>query len=268
VSVDRCRGHGRGRTSSIHHRVACRRRPRAKPSASLSSGHGVMWGLLTISGYAPSHYSPGPPAAACRRERATPAGGPSRRPPALVDRLSAKARGRLADVTSGRLAARAWGGGPRPPAADEAPAACPSDRPGPGWRLASSGSVTTLTSSAWASPCSSGVIRRGSVILAPLATLPFAPPSIFWVMADDLDGPKAGMQPSCRRHGRSIGPLPCRCDPGRRHLTLVMRASSGGRGLQVPIASQDVNLQGSLCARNLPLGPRPQRLESSRRLGG
>ena len=34
-------------------------------------------------------------AAACKRERAAPAGGPSRRPPALVDRLSGRALGQL-----------------------------------------------------------------------------------------------------------------------------------------------------------------------------
>jgi hypothetical protein len=52
VAVDRSRGHGcGGEGRSIHHRVACRPAPRAKPSASLSSGHWLIGGVLTISGH-------------------------------------------------------------------------------------------------------------------------------------------------------------------------------------------------------------------------
>src|SRR5215218_3868134 len=65
------------------------------------------------------------------------AGGAKRRPPALVNRLLESSAEANATVTSNRLAARAWAGAPRPPAADESPAACPSGHPGPGWRLAS-----------------------------------------------------------------------------------------------------------------------------------
>jgi hypothetical protein len=65
------------------------------------------------------------------------AGGAKRRPPALVNRLLESSAEATAAVTSNRLAARAWAGAPRPPAADESPAACPSGHPGPGWRLAS-----------------------------------------------------------------------------------------------------------------------------------
>src|SRR4029453_18930346 len=75
-----------------------------------------------------------------------------------------------------------------------------------------SGSVIALTSSAWASPCSSGVIRLGPPILAPSSSSLWSLPSIFWVIAndqvmaddlDDLDGPKATRS---RRRGRERKP--------------------------------------------------------------
>jgi hypothetical protein len=57
----------------------------------------------------------------------------------------------------------------------------------------------------WASPCSSGVIRRGSAILAPSPSSLCPSPIILWAIAhaevmandlNDLDGAEGGPQPA------------------------------------------------------------------------
>jgi hypothetical protein len=96
----------------------------------------------------PSTYRGTPPR--CRRyatRRAPPAGGGDqgrsrlrrkrpRGPPSRGRSWRVALEKRLGAV-SRYVPARAWGGAPRPPAADESPAACPSGRPGSGWRRAS-----------------------------------------------------------------------------------------------------------------------------------
>jgi hypothetical protein len=97
------------------------------------------------------------------------------------------------------------------------------------WRAAcQSGSVTALTSSAWASPCSSGVIRRGSAILAPRQA-PLCSLIILGVIAndsvmandlDDLDGAEGGPQPA---EGRELVIVDL------RHMTIMPPSRPGHR---------------------------------------
>jgi hypothetical protein len=102
-----------------------------------------------------------------RKSRRLPSGGPEQEPPTVVvDRSPDRALAglQLLHRIGPRLAlGEALLGLQQPMHHDQL-----AHQVVEGWLAAcQSGSVTALTSSAWASPCSSGVIRLGSAILAP-----------------------------------------------------------------------------------------------------
>jgi hypothetical protein len=74
-------------------------------------------------------------AAACKLERAAPAGGPKREPARTLGPVTNRSADGTVAVTSGRPAVPAWPGAPQPPAADAPPAACAAGHRGPGGRF-------------------------------------------------------------------------------------------------------------------------------------
>ena len=133
------------------------------------------------------------------------AGGAKRRPPALVNRLLESSAEADVTVASNRLAARAWAGAPRPPTADESPAACHQVIEGLAGDL-----PVWIGDRPDQERVGLAVLLRGHPPRVrhprPLAKLAYARSLIIlevmandWVMAkdlDDLDGAEGGPQPA------------------------------------------------------------------------